>query len=101
MRKLALFFSGFVIITLQACVYRMDIPQGNEIDPASLDQLKIGMTRSQVIYLLGDAAINDHYHANQAHYVYYLYNGKEKTSETKTLILTYQDDILTNIEGSM
>jgi len=101
MQKRILFIIGILIVTLQACVYRMDIPQGNRIEQASLDKLKVGMTRSQVLFLLGDAAINDQYHANQAHYVYYLYKGEEKVSEIRRMVLTYDDNILVNIEGTL
>jgi outer membrane protein assembly factor BamE len=101
MRKLSLFLSAVAIVTLQACIYRMDIPQGNRIDASSLEQLKPGMTRSQVVFLLGEAAINDQYHANQAHYVYYLYQGEQQTSELKTMTLTYEDNVLVEIEGTL
>ena len=93
---------GLTIISLQGCVYRMDIPQGNRVDAEKLAQLKVGMTRSQVEFLLGRAAINDQYHANQAHYVYYLYEGKKQQSELKTMVLTYDDQgVLTSIDGQL
>ena len=96
-----LLLTGLLIITSQACVYRMDIPQGNQVEQKKLDQLKIGMTKSQVEFLLGSAAINDQYHANQAHYLYYFYNGKERTTELKTMILTYKDNTLIDIDGEL
>ncbi|MFZ9038036.1 MAG: outer membrane protein assembly factor BamE [Gammaproteobacteria bacterium] len=43
----------------------MDIPQGNRIDPALAEQLEIGMSRSQVEFLLGTPAIVDAYHPDQ------------------------------------
>ena len=95
------FILGLAIITLQSCVYRIDIPQGNRIEPDKLQQLSIGMTRDQVEFLLGQAAIKDLYHANQAHYVYYLYDGKQQLSEQKTMILTFDKDILIDIEGNL
>jgi len=101
MRIKLLTLTGFLIITLQACVYRMDIPQGNQIEQSKLDQLHTGMTKSQVEFLLGSAAINDQYHANEAHYVYYIYNGKERSTELKTMILTYQEKILIDIKGEL
>lgn len=102
MRYRLFIFLGFLIVSLQACVYRMDIPQGNEISADKLAQLKTGMTRKQVIFLLGNAAINDTYHANQAHYVYYLYNGDDREVKAlKKMVLTYSDDILTSIDGSL
>jgi outer membrane protein assembly factor BamE len=79
----------------------MDIPQGNEIDAHKLSQLKTGMTRSQVEFLLGSPAISDLHHANQAHYVYYLREGKKQTSTVKSMILTYQDNILVDIDGAL
>src|SRR5256885_5341454 len=38
---------------LSACVYRMNIQQGNYLEGKTVDQLQVGMTRSQVRYLLG------------------------------------------------
>ena len=35
------------------CVYRINIQQGNYLDQAAVNQVKEGMTRSQVRYLLG------------------------------------------------
>ena len=92
---------GLLIVTLQACVYRMDIEQGNRVEQSALEQLQIGMTRKQVHLLLGEAAINDLHHPNQAHYVYYRYLGESEQTELKTMVLTYQDDVLTHIEGSL
>jgi outer membrane protein assembly factor BamE len=101
MRKPALIFFSLVIVTLQACVYRMDIPQGNQVDKAKLDQLQLGMTRSQVNILLGDPAINDLYHANQAYYVYYLFDGKQRKTELRNMQLTFEKDTLVDIKGSL
>lgn len=101
MRNFIPFLAALLIVTLQGCIYRMDIPQGNRIEQAKLEQLKLGMTRDQVVFLLGEAAINDQYHADQSHYVYYLYKGEQKVSEVKTMVLTYEDNVLTKIEGAL
>jgi len=42
-----------------ACVYRINIQQGNYLDQAAVDQVKAGMTRSQVRYLLGTPMVAD------------------------------------------
>ena len=102
MQKLIIIVFALSILALQACVYRMDIAQGNRIDEDKLAQLKPGMSRSQVRLLIGEAAINDIHHPNHAHYVYYLYKGETRSSELKTMILTYDDNgVLTDIEGSL
>jgi len=65
-----------MIVTLQGCVYRMDVPQGNAVEPDKLAQIKPGMTRKQVEFLIGQPAIQDPFHANEDYYIYYLYHGK-------------------------
>jgi len=42
-----------------ACVYRINIQQGNFLDQAAVEQVKPGMTRSQVRYLLGTPMVAD------------------------------------------
>jgi outer membrane protein assembly factor BamE len=101
MRLSHFLFLFLIIVTSQSCVYRMDIPQGNRVDADKLEQLKIGMTRKQVEFLLGKAAINDPYHADKAHYIYYLYKGEKQQSEQKTMTLTYDKDTLVDIEGNL
>ena len=97
-----LFIIFLAIVTLQGCVYRMDIPQGNRIDAEKLEQLKLGMTRSQVEFLLGSPAISDPYHPQIASYVNYLYKGEEKSEQVKTMVLTYDDkNVLINIDGKL
>jgi len=41
------------------CVYRMNIQQGNFLEGRTVDQLQVGMTRSQVRYLLGTPMVPD------------------------------------------
>ena len=41
---------------LTACVYRVDVQQGNLLDQTDIDAVRIGMTRSQVIRHLVDTA---------------------------------------------
>ena len=101
MRLIHFFIYLLAIVSLSACVYRMDIDQGNRIEAAKLEQLQTGMTRKQVEFLLGKAAVNDLFNANQAHYIYYLYHGEERQAEQRTMILTYQDDVLVTIEGAL
>lgn len=101
MRNISLFLTCLIIITLQACVYRMDIDQGNRIDEARLEQLKPGMTRKQVVFLLGEPAITDQYHPDRSHYLYYKYYGEKQSEQLKTMTLIYEDDVLTKIEGSL
>lgn len=59
---------------LPACslvsVYRIDIPQGTPIKPAQLEQVQVGMSQNQVLYLLGSPAVRDTLNPNRWDYIY-------------------------------
>ena len=60
---------------LGGCVYRMSIQQGNYLDGHTVRQLKVGMTRVQVRYLLGTPMIQDVFDSDRWDYVYYFKRG--------------------------
>lgn len=93
--------TGCVIVAFSGCVYRMDIPQGNRIDAPLLQQLEIGMSRSQVEFLLGTPAVVDLYQPNRWHYIYYLKTGDDGEIEKKRMTLTFTNDLLSEIDGSL
>jgi len=89
------------IVTLSACVYRLDIPQGNRIDAGVIAQLEIGMTPRQVKFLLGEPAIADPYHPEVWHYIHYFKSGDDQLIEKQVMILRFTQDQLSSIEGSL
>lgn len=50
--------------------YKIDIQQGNYIDPANVAQLKPGMTRAQVRFVMGTPLLTDIFHNERWDYVY-------------------------------
>ena len=89
------------IVALSACVYRMDVPQGNRINTDTVGQLEIGMSRNQVEFLLGSPAIVGPYQPDQWHYVYYFKNGETSKVEKSVMTLTFTGDLLQSIEGDL
>jgi outer membrane protein assembly factor BamE len=67
-----------VLLTLLASgcslvpIYRPTIEQGNVISQESVAQLKPGMTRDQVIYLLGSPVLTSNFNTDRWDYVYTL-----------------------------
>src|ERR1700730_4904121 len=55
-----------------ACVYRINIQQGNFLDQAAVEQVKPGMTRSQVRYLLGTPMVADSFDKECWDYICYV-----------------------------
>lgn len=77
---------AFVLLTILAvsvlagCVYQAPIAQGNLLKQEDVDQVEVGMTRSQVRFLLGTPMIDDPFHANRWDYIYYLkLRGRDAT----------------------
>ncbi len=92
-----------LILLLGACstlefpgVYRLPIDQGNIITQEMVDKLEIGMSRSQVEYVMGSPLIRDSFNPNRWDYVYTL-NKDGKPSERHQLSAFFDGDTLVRI----
>jgi len=61
-----------LLLAAPGCVYRMPIQQGNHLDASSISQVKSGMTRAQVRYLLGTPMVPGGFANDRWDYDYYL-----------------------------
>lgn len=93
--------AGCIIVTFPGCLYRMDIAQGNRIDPSLIEKLEIGMTRNQVKFLLGSPAVVDTYRPERWHYVYFMKPGETQQIERRNMTLVFEGDLLSEIEGTL
>ena len=80
-------------------VYKIDIQQGNAVEPDKVAQLEIGMTKEQVKYLMGTPLVLDIFHPDRWDYVYHLIpdNGEK---ERRHLAVFFEGDTVSNIEKS-
>jgi outer membrane protein assembly factor BamE len=80
--------------------YRIDIQQGNFFSQEMVSQLRKGMTREQVRFVLGTPLVTDVFHADRWDYVFYreLGNG---TKEQSRLSVFFDNDKLARISGDM
>jgi outer membrane protein assembly factor BamE len=85
-------------LAFSACVYRMDIQQGNLLDLDQIEQLEVGMTRSQVRFLLGTPMVIDSFDADRWDYVYSLQRGRSRQITRRHLIVWFEGDTVTRIE---
>lgn len=84
---------------LEKLVYRIDINQGNYVEQQSVDQLKFGMTKEQVRFVLGSPMLVENGYPNTWYYVYYHAEG-HKDPIQKNLIVKFDDSgKLANISG--
>ena len=80
-------------VALTGCVYRMDIQQGNYLDGKAVSQLKVGMTRSQVRYLLGTPMVEDVFNKDRWDYIYYYKHGYVRPVESRVIVYFQNDKV--------
>lgn len=98
MRKtILLFLTIFCFALASGCVYRATISQGNLIKQEDLDQAEVGMTRSQIRYLLGTPLIDDPFSRNRWDYVYYLTIGRDAAIQKRWVSVFFEDDLVNEI----
>lgn len=79
------------------CVYQPSMSQGNLLKQEDIDQVEIGMTRSQVRFLLGTPMIDDPFHEERWDYVYYLRIGREDPRFTRWVTIIFDGDTVAEI----
>lgn len=97
-RRLAAILCILVALPASGCVYRINIQQGNYLDPAALEQLQVGMTRSQVRYLLGTPMVPDAFDKDRWDYLFYFKRGRLRDPEERKITVYFEDDKVTRFE---
>ncbi|WP_041609527.1 outer membrane protein assembly factor BamE [Tolumonas auensis] len=95
---IAALLAGVMMSATTGCVYRIDVPQGNYVEQKQVDQLRVGMTREQVIYVMGSPMVTDQNDPNVWYYIYYLKPGWDK-AERKDMRLMFKNDRLAAVSG--
>src|SRR5262245_55242875 len=89
---------ALLALTASACVYRIDIQQGNFLENKDIDQISVGMTRSQVRYLLGTPIVGNAFQDSRWDYVYYLKQGRSRKTEQRHFTVYFEEDKVTRID---
>ncbi|MBS0369561.1 MAG: outer membrane protein assembly factor BamE [Proteobacteria bacterium] len=106
MRKL--FSSVLLVAALSGCTavgdffkpYRIDVRQGNFVTQEMVSQLKSGMTRDQVRFVLGTPLVTDVFHSDRWDYIYRFQPGKGSLQERRLTVI-FEDGKLARLEGDV
>ncbi|MEH6366656.1 MULTISPECIES: outer membrane protein assembly factor BamE [Pseudomonas] len=80
-------------------VYKIDIQQGNVVTQDMIDQLRPGMTRKQVRFIMGNPLITDTFHANRWDYLYSMQPGGRQRTQERVSITFNESDQLVGLSG--
>jgi outer membrane protein assembly factor BamE len=86
---------------LAACVYRIDIQQGNLLDEEDVNQVDLGMTRSQVQFLLGTPMVSDSFHRDRWDYAYYYRRGRSPDADRRWVVVYFENDRVQRIDRDL
>jgi outer membrane protein assembly factor BamE len=106
MRKLL--SSALLIVAVSGCTavsdfvkpYRIDVRQGNYITQDMVSQLKPGMSREQVRFVLGTPLVSDIFHADRWDYVYRFQPGKGAAQERRLTVI-FEGGRLLRLDGDV
>ncbi len=79
-------------------MYHINIQQGNFLDQATVEQVKAGMTRSQVRYLLGTPMVADPFNKECWDYIYYLKNGRTHHIDSRRVTVYFDGDKVARLD---
>jgi outer membrane protein assembly factor BamE len=85
-------------LAASACVYRINIQQGNFLKQADVDQVLPGMTRSQVRYLLGTPMVADSFNKERWDYIYYLKKGRTRHVDSRRVTVYFDGDKVARLD---
>ena len=86
-------------VLASGCVYKMNIQQGNYLVPDSVSQLKEGMTRSQVRFLLGTPMVPVAFDDSRWDYYYYFSSQRLKAPLKRRLTVYFADENVARFEN--
>lgn len=79
-------------------VYKISIPQGNIITQEMVDQLRPGMTKRQVIFVMGTPLVRDPFHQDRWDYIYSFQPGGGIRGQERVTV-HFVDDQLVSFTG--
>jgi outer membrane protein assembly factor BamE len=107
MRKPFFYLSLLTSLLLISCssvlnnlpgVYTIPIQQGNIIEQSMIDQLRPGMTKRQVLYIMGSPMLDDVLHKNRWDYMYSDHPSGEDRIQHQ-ISLFFDNDQIVGIQG--
>lgn len=87
--------------TPKLAAYRMEIQQGNFVSQEMVSQLKPGMSKDQVRFVMGTPLISDSFHADRWDYVFRRQKANSKELEQRNLAVFFEDGKLKRVDGDV
>ena len=86
---------------LKLKVYKIDIQQGNVLEAQAVEQVRLGMTKEQVHFLLGTPLIVDSFHPDRWDYLYMLKPGHAQSRRSQLTLIFDRNEVIEIIKHNI
>ena len=100
-RTLVLTLSLFTAACGLITPYRIEIQQGNYVAQEMVAQLKLGLTRDQVRYVMGTPLVSDIFHEERWDYVFVRQRANSSEVEHRRVAVFFEDGKLKRVDGDI
>lgn len=87
-------------ITRYLTPYKIDVRQGNLVTQEMVAQLRPGLNRDQVRFILGTPLVADMFHSDRWDYVYRFQPGRGELQQ-RTLTVFFENNVLVRVAGDV
>ena len=89
--------------TLGACIkpYQPDIQQGNILNTSDLKEIRYGMSKQEVLFILGTPMVIDPFNEQRWDYYYSKRDRQKKETEQRLITITFANDKLVDLSGDV
>jgi len=81
--------------------YRIEIQQGNYVTQEMVAQLKPGLTRDQVRFVMGTPLLSDIFHEERWDYVFVRQRANSRDVEHRRIAVFFEDGKLKRVDGDI
>jgi len=101
MNKLILILS--LCLSLTACIkpFQPSVQQGNIINNSDLKEIRYGMTKQEVLYILGSPMITDPFNEERWDYFYSRKDRNKNETTTRVVTAMFDGDELVELKGDV
>jgi outer membrane protein assembly factor BamE len=100
-RKLVVALSLFTAACGLITPYRIEIQQGNYVTQEMVAQLKLGLTRDQVRYVMGTPLVSDIFHEERWDYIFMRQRANSREVEHRRVVVFFEDGKLKRVDGDI
>lgn len=98
---------GLIVVVcsslLSACIrpYQPDIQQGNIINNSDLREIRYGMSKQEVLFILGTPMVIDPFNEQRWDYFYSRRNQQRKQTDQRVITVLFDGDKLVEMKGDV